>query len=139
MKLSLELEINDSVEFLGWVPQDRVYDLINRATIVVIPSNDTGGETLPTVSIQASQMERPIIASNISGIPEIITHKKTGFLFEQNNHVELSKTIDFLLNNPSEAIKIGQQARENALKKFSIDNYVSSYDKLYRKYIRKVS
>lgn len=133
IKLSEDLGINGSVEFLGWIKLENVYDLINMATIVLIPSKNTGGETLPTVSIQSSQMGRPVIASNITGLPEIINHKKTGLLVEQNNHFELANAVMYLLDNPSETLKIAKNAREYVLRKFRIENYVKSYDNLYRK------
>ncbi len=66
-KQATELGVRDAVEFTGWIVPEKVPELINTATMVVITSREGGGENLPLVAIQVTQMARPIVATHIAG------------------------------------------------------------------------
>lgn len=138
-KQATELEVRDAVEFTGWVLPEKVPELINTATIVIIPSREGGGENLPTVAIQASQMARPILATRIAGLPEIVVHQKTGLLVEQDDSKALAEAMMSLLKHPEIAIKMGQEARKQARERFSLENFINAYDTLYRHLIGEYS
>src|SRR5206468_1041812 len=61
------LKIRNTVEFTGWIAPDQVPDLINTATMVLMPSRREG---LPLVGIEAALMRRPLIATRVGGLPE---------------------------------------------------------------------
>jgi len=71
------LGVADQVDFLGWVTLDRAFLLIHEATLVVMPSRR---EPFGLVAVQAAQMARPIVASRVGGLPEIVRHGETGLL-----------------------------------------------------------
>lgn len=126
------LEIKHSVEFTGWVVPDKVLDLVNTATVVLIPSKEGGGENLPTVALQAMQMGRPIVATRIAGLSELVSHMKTGILVQQDNLEELIQAIAYILSNTGKAMQMGTEARNLVNEKFSLKNCVEEYDRLYK-------
>jgi glycogen(starch) synthase len=131
--LAEKLGIAKSVEFTGWIPPEKVPELINTVTAVIVPSR--WEEPFGLVALQAAQMTRPVIAACSGGLSEIVEHKKTGLLFEKENVSSLSEQIIFLLKNPELAIKMGEAARTKASQQFAFANYVDSYDNLYKQLV----
>jgi len=126
------LGLKASVDFVGWVPPDEVPGLMNRATIVIIPSRNEG---LPNVAKEAALLARPIVATNVGGIPEAITHEETGLLVNREDSNALAKAITFLLDHPEAAVTMGWSGRLRAQQLFSLERYIDAYDSLYRKLI----
>ena len=124
--------LSRSVEFLGWVPPDQVSKLLNRATAVLMPSHREG---LPSVAIEGALMARPIIATQVGGIPEVVINERTGLLVSEGDHEALARAILNLLHNARRAESFGDAARLRAQELFSFNRYLNSYDDLYRKLI----
>jgi glycogen(starch) synthase len=91
------LGLTDRVELRGWVAPEDIFNLIDTATVVLIPSRLEG---LPSVALQASIMARPIIATRVGGISEVVVDQKSGLLLEPEDSVALSKAIVYLLEHP---------------------------------------
>ena len=127
------LGIKDAVEFTGWVVPEKVPELINSATMVLIPSR--ADETLPVVALQAAQLARPVVAMNVAGLPEIVLDQQTGLLVEPENSTGFAEAIAFLLSHPQVATQMGQAARQQAQERFGLAHYVDAYDALYRQLI----
>jgi glycosyltransferase involved in cell wall biosynthesis len=125
-----DLELLDRVDFMGWVTPDRIQALLNEATISILPSRAEG---LPLVALQSAQMARPIVATNVDGLPEIVVDRKTGLLVEKDDSLAVAEAITFLLQNPTVAIKLGQAAQQRVQNHFSFQNSVDRYDELYQK------
>jgi glycogen(starch) synthase len=123
------LGIGSSVEFTGWVPPDQVPDLINDATMVLMPSRREG---LPLVGIEAAHMGRPVIGTRVGGLPEIILHEKTGLLVEREDVIALTHAIAALLDQPDRARQMGIAAQARAREVFALEHCVQEYDDLYR-------
>jgi glycogen(starch) synthase len=135
-ELASKLCLKDRVEFKGWVAPDIVPELINIATVVVMPSRREG---LPLVGIQAAQMARPVVATRAGGLPEIVVHEKTGVLVEREDVSALAQGIAFLLDHPDQARRMGEAARRRAREMFSLERCVDAYDALYHKLAGKLS
>lgn len=132
---AVQLGIDDAIEFIGWIAPEKVPELINKATVVVMPSR--WHEPFGLVALQAAQMARPVVATSVGGLPEVILHKRTGLLVEKENSTKLAEQIAFLLENPDDAIQMGQAARQRAQRMFSLERLVDDYDALYRKLARR--
>ena len=76
--LTLDLGLQDHVSFAGWVPPERIPAIIDQASLVAVPSQ--GSETMSQVAVQASLLERPVVAPRIGGLPEVILDGTTGLL-----------------------------------------------------------
>ena len=126
----VKLGLTNSVDFLGWVSPDQIPMILNRATMVLMPSLREG---LPTVALEAALMARPVVATRVGGLPEVVLHRKTGLLVEQGDKEGLSQAITFLLNHPQSAAEFGEAARRRAQQIFTFERYVDAYDELYQK------
>jgi glycogen(starch) synthase len=127
-----DLGIEDAVSFPGRVPPGVVAREINASTVVVMPSRNSEGFGL--VALEASQMGRPVIASRLGGLPEVVVDGQTGLLIEPDDVTALSDAILRLLGEPEVAIGFGHAGRKHA-RSFSIERYTDEYDSLYRKLI----
>jgi glycosyltransferase involved in cell wall biosynthesis len=124
-----ETGLDDRVQFPGRIAHEEILSLLNSATIVVIPSRCQ--ESFPMVAIEAACLARPIIAARVGGIPESVTHKETGLLFEKENQTDLTKAIHYLIKHPDVAIRMGEAGFLRAKDNFGWSHYVDEYEKLY--------
>ena len=124
-----DLGLTPSVEFLGWVPPDDVPSLLNTATLVLVPSRHEG---LPTVALEAAAMGRPVVATRLGSLSEIVMDRETGWLVEEEDPEGLAEGITFLLEHPRVAIALGEAAGRQVQERFSFERYVDAYDRLYQ-------
>lgn len=79
---------------------------------------------------------KPIVASDIGGIPDVVTHRKNGFLVPSKNPQQLAKYIQILLEDKEKREKMGLAGKEMAMN-FSAENMVKKIEKLYRELLIK--
>ncbi len=127
-----QLGLQACVDFVGWVRPDEVPALMNSATIVVIPSRNEG---LPNVAKEAAFMVRPIVATDVGGLPEAVVHEETGLLVGKEDSRALATTINLLLEHPEVATAMGRAGRLRAQQLFSLEPYIDAYDALYRRLV----
>jgi glycogen(starch) synthase len=125
-----QLGLEHSIEFTGWVPADKVPDLINTATLLLMPSRREG---LPLVAIEAAQMGRPVVATRVGGLPELIVQKQTGMVVEPQDVQGLTDAIAFVLRDSDRARRMGEAARQRASEHFTFDRCIAAYEALYRR------
>jgi len=125
-ELARLLDVSDRVFLLGFVPHAREY--LCAADIYLLPSLKEG---LPIALLEAGLASLPVVASNIGGIPEVITDQKTGLFMPRGNTHILAKCIEFLFKDPEKAARFGSSLREEVLKKFSGGEMVSKTLALY--------
>jgi glycosyltransferase involved in cell wall biosynthesis len=87
----------------------------------------TGMDTTPLSCREAMSMEKPIVASNVGGIPEMIYDGKTGFLADEGNAVQWVDKISFLVKNENAAKEMGKAARQLIIEKFNWDVLAKSF------------
>jgi len=90
-------------------------------------------EGLPYVLLEALALARPVVATAVGGIPEVITHGETGLLVPPRNPAALADAILKLLNHPTEAARLGQQGRERVLRDFSATEMARRTAEVYRR------
>ena len=78
---------------------------------------------------------KPVVASNIGGIPEQVEHYKTGLLFEPANVEQLKECILKYWNNPNLVIEHGKNAYEKAMNSYSNKRYINELVLIYQKAI----
>jgi glycogen(starch) synthase len=127
------LNLTEAIEFTGWVAQAEIPLLINRATVVVVPSR--WREPFPLVALEAAQMARPVVATRVGGLPESIVHQRTGLLVEKEDSNALTEALVALLSAPDTARRMGQAGRQRMQDVFSWDGYLDTYDQLYRRLV----
>lgn len=109
VSLSQKLRINNLITFTGSVFGENLLKWYSLADLFVLPSLSEGK---PTVINEAMASECPIIATNVSGIPEQITEGYNGFLVEPENPKMLAEKIKYLLINENELIRMSKNSRK---------------------------
>jgi len=88
-------------------------------------------EGLPVVLLEAMGMKRTVVATSVGGVPELITHGKTGLLVPPENPEALSSAIMSLLDNPDRAIELGMRAYARIKKYYSVQRTAYEYQRVY--------
>lgn len=134
IKLVRTLRLGNSVKFLGKVPHSKIKNLYIKSDIVVFtPIYD---EAFGRVALEGMMAAKPIIASKIGGIPEIVVPNKTGLLVEPYNVQRLAKAMTFLIKNKKLSIEMGKRGRMFAIKKFNSEKIANYHINLYNKLIK---
>jgi glycosyltransferase involved in cell wall biosynthesis len=76
-------------------------------------------------------MARPVVASRVSGLSELLLHEQTGLLVEPDDTAGLAAAIGFLLSHPQEATRMGQAGRGRVQELFSWQSCLEAYNNLY--------
>ena len=126
--MALAKELGVDAAFPGWIEPDDVPRLLNEASIVVMPSRREG---MPVAAIQSSLMARPIIATPVGGLPEVVVDGRTGILVPVDDAAALAAAMQRLIFDCESAAAMGRRAREHALAAFDWNATVASYHSLY--------
>jgi glycogen(starch) synthase len=105
------LGVGDRVHVTGFLPHDRIPDLLATADLLVLPSVY---EELGTVLVEALHAGVPTVASRTGGIPEVVEHGVTGLLAPPGDAAALGRAIDIVLSDPGLAAAMGANARRRA-------------------------
>jgi glycogen(starch) synthase len=124
------LGLTEKVQWLGWVAPDKIPALLATAQVVLIPSRSEG---LPRIAVEAALMARPVVATKVGGIPEVVIHQRTGLLVEPENERALAESIIYFLTHREECDSMGYSARKFVLEKFNMEECVDTYQTLYEK------
>ena len=119
------------IEYWGF--SDSVADLINKSSIVVLPSYY--GEGLPKVLIEAAACGRPVITTDHPGCRDAIEPGITGLLVPVRNPKALASAIQELINNPVLRISMGRAGRALAERKFDVKEVVQTHLDIYSELI----
>jgi glycogen(starch) synthase len=133
MRRASALGVEEHVDFPGWISPESIAGLINSCTAMIIPSR--WREAFGNVALQAMQMGRPVIASNVGGLPEIVIDHVTGYLIPPENPVLLAGAFRELLSDYTAAVRMGEAGRVRAASQFQFSHYVDLHEQLYRRII----
>ncbi len=115
-RLAEQLGVASRVSFTGAVGQDEIRALYESATIFCLPSFAEG---VPGVLMEAMAMTRPVVATRITGIPELIEDGNTGLLVTPGRPDELAEALERLLTDAELRHELGARAREKVLSDFN--------------------
>jgi len=93
-------------------------------------------EGLPLVLLEAMAMGLPVVSSAVGGIPDLIEHRVTGFLFPSGDVARLARQLGALANDFSLSRQIGEAARRQVLARYSLDRMAHEYETLYSNLVR---
>lgn len=126
IELAIELGVQNKICFLG--NKNNVNDFLNESKLFVLPSRWEG---FGLAIIEAMSQKIPVIATNVGGIPEIITDGYDGILIEPDDYNKLAKTIIKLLQDNNYANKLAENAFKTVNNKFSLEIFSQNLNKLY--------
>jgi len=122
-----ELGLGDAVVFLGSCDGPRVRRLLAGAAALVVPSIYEG---MPLVVLEAMAAGVPVVASAVSGIPEVVVDGETGWLVPPESPAALAAALGEALADPAEAARRGAAASQRILTRFTNASYASAMSRL---------
>jgi glycosyltransferase involved in cell wall biosynthesis len=124
------LGLSGNVIFAGKVAENKLLRLYEISDVFVLPAivdSDGNTEGLGVVLLEAMSTQKPVVASRVGGIPEVVVHKQTGILVEPGNPDELARAITYLLKNDQTSVKMGRKGRQRAEQIFDWNLIASSF------------
>lgn len=116
----------DTVRFLGYA---KPADFFSSIDVLVVPS--LWNDTYPGVAVESCIYGVPVIGSARGGIPEIITDKLTGLIFEPTREGALLEAMKHFVDFPKQAEKMGAAALESSRAMVDIKGWLDTYENLY--------
>lgn len=110
-----ELGLGSSVVFLGTCGAARIRTLLKGAAALVVPSIYEG---MPLVVLEAMEAGVPVVASRVSGIPEVVVDGSTGWLVPPEDPVALTGALVEVLAHPDEARRRGEAGRRRVEERY---------------------
>ena len=129
-KNAVDMDLAKNIIFAGW--RDDMARVLSIFDIFCLPSLNEG---MGRVLVEAMALGKPVVASDVGGIPDLIIPGKNGFLVPPRNPGELARQILFLIKNREEAAKMGRAGKE-MVSAFSDEIMVKKIAELYEKALK---
>ena len=116
--------LSDMVHFHGRLTRDEIARLLLDADVLTAPSvltSDGRREGIPVVLMEAMGSGVPVIASDLSGIPELVNDQSTGLLVPPRDAISLANALEIYLKNPNLRRRLGRAGREKVIKEFDLN------------------
>jgi len=129
-----EYGIEDHVEFLGHVSDERLKKELSEASVFVLPcviAEDGDRDAMPVVLKEAMASETACVSTTVSAIPELITDGHDGLLVSEKEPDELASAIQELLDNPEKRKNIAENGQETVHTKFDISESVDTLTEVF--------
>jgi glycosyltransferase involved in cell wall biosynthesis len=139
LRPSLERLVSDCglsarVTLHGSLSHRAIADLMKKASIICQPSvtaADGDSEGLPTVVLEAAATAKPLLATNHSGIPEIVVEGTTGFLVPERDVAALADRLLSLLKNADLRRRMGEAGRRRIEEHFDLKKQAKRLEEIY--------
>jgi len=128
-RTSKDLGLDKSIKFLGSLEPSKKNALLANADIFVMSSVSEG---CPTALIEAMYFGRPVVASHVGGIPEMIENGVSGYLVKDRTPVGFFDAIMNVINDRKVNRKMGERARKIFWSRFATEKMLDAYEKLYK-------
>ena len=125
-KMVRNLGLSARVDFLGYV-QD-VQEIVGMSDLFLLPSDD---ESFGLAALEAMSCEVPVIATNVGGLKEIVSHGVDGYLAEVGDTEAIAQYALKILTDSRRQEEFGRSAREKVLEKYGPEKILSKYEELY--------
>lgn len=119
----------DNIEFLGFKNREDITDIYQNCISTILPCN--WFEIFGMTNIESFINGKPVIASNIGGVPEIVENNINGLLFKPGNVEELKNCILKYWNNPELTVQHGKNGYQKAITQYTEDKYYNKLIKIY--------
>lgn len=126
-----QLNLKDAVIFTGFLME--VAEILATFDVAVLPSFFEG---MGRVLLEAMAMEKPVVASRVGGIPDLVTHGLNGFLVRPGDVNELKQAIATLVQDRDLAERMGKEGRKRITEEFTALAMVQSIEKVYRELLQ---
>ena len=127
-----ELGLEKNVIFPGF--RRDIQAFYSQMDVCVLPSFTEG---MPLVILEAFVHKKPVVASNVGGVPELVEQGVSGYLVEPGDARALAERILDLLRDPEKARHLGMAGYERVRAKFGVDRQVKEYTGTFRELARR--
>lgn len=125
-----QLDLSFPIHYFGHLENDLILRTFYSAVdLMVVPSRQ---DNLPNTAVEAQACGTPVVSFDIGGLPDIIEHQKTGYLAKAFDTRDLANGIIWVLEQ-NDYNKLGNNAREQAVEKFSEKKIAEAYVSIYKK------
>ena len=124
-----EHHLDDVVQFLGLLDREGIMEEYARCCVVALSSLQ---ENAPMAVIEGMAAAKPVVATRVGGVPDLIADGETGFLVAPGDDAAMAERLLRLLQSSSLRARMGQNARKVAQTRFAADRVAKSYYELYR-------
>jgi glycosyltransferase involved in cell wall biosynthesis len=122
------LGIQDTVEFMGF--QKSIPEIMGTCSVGVIPS--LGSEAVSRVALEWMAAGRPIVATKVGCLPEVVQEGQTGYLVDPRNAPALARALGGVLHHPQRLESLGTAARGRAEELFGLGKFAGHTLDVYR-------
>jgi len=121
----------DMVDFVG--EQQDLVPWLSAADLFLLPSSQ---ESFGLAALEAMSCSVPVIASRVGGLPDVIRHGETGYVFDPDDIQAMADCGVALLNDPARARAIGDAAAADVKNRFSVEKVVPQYEAFYNEVLQ---
>lgn len=121
--------LQERITLIGYQNQDNIRKYITNARFIVVPS--IWYENCPYSILETMEIGKPVIASDIGGIPELVSDGINGYLYEPNDIHSLKEKLKLLFESDELAKTFGKNSRELFNKNYTAERYYSEIIKIY--------
>ena len=132
--LIMHYRLDNAISLLGTLPQAEVFAAYHQATAFCAPSiiaHDGNRDGIPNVILEAMSQGLPVVASAVSGIPEVVQHHKTGWLVPPWNTHSLAATLQEIYQQPQEARRCAGAAYKLVRSQFDVRENTAALIRLF--------
>ncbi len=127
-RLVSDMGLNGSIEFTGYVSEERKFELLSKCSGVLLPSFIEG---FGLVLLESFAMKKPVLVADVKPCNEIVDDGVNGFILPVDSSHKWAEKISFLLNNEDACRKMGSHARDKLDAKYSLDSVLHRIESLY--------
>jgi glycosyltransferase involved in cell wall biosynthesis len=120
----------DNVLYVGELPYEEIPSILAVADVVLVPfpNNEISSAASPLKLFEGMSMQKPVIASRVAGIQEVILDRENGFLADPDSPEEWIQKLETLLNSEKLRARIGENARRTVEDKFDWGTLAKQYE-----------
>jgi glycosyltransferase involved in cell wall biosynthesis len=122
-----KLSLSSRITLPGSLSQGAVFEKLQAADIFALPSiTDRQGasDVFPTVIMEAMSAARPVVSTQLAGIPELVVHEETGLLVRSGDMIALVEALEQLIRNPELRLRYGRAGRMRIEQHFRIEQTI---------------
>jgi glycosyltransferase involved in cell wall biosynthesis len=122
----VKAQASPNTKVLGWTDAAKLFA---DSDIILSTSENEG---MPVALIEAQLASKPVVATNVGGVAEVVINNKTGFVTRKNTE-DLNKALEKLISSKALRTAQGKAAKAHATKAFSVEKMIKAHVSLYKK------
>ena len=129
----VENDLSQIVKYEGWVSGEKKAECLEWVDVYILPSYNEG---LPIAILEAMSYGRPVISTNVGGIPEILHSYENGILIEAGDLKQIEEALKFFIDNPEKIVEYGLKSYET-VKPFFPASVLKELTSIYEELLEK--